>query len=318
MRALAALAILLAAAAQAQAQDALTPAAWPPVFSGSYKGLATTSRSFAGQQHYADVLNRLRLAAHGAWGNRFSYDAEVDHQVHLGNLIGLPDFDAIRNRNVGAAVDLLHVYADRKHLHADVSLYRGTLSWRSDTVSVTAGRQRIAWGVAHFWSPADFFNPITPLIVDRDFRQGVDAAQMEWTGNGGWRWTGLYAPAAKQGPHARYGLRIETPSTGRDVGIFAVRSGDDWTGGASFAGQFKGAGIRGEGTFRWSAAPLQPNAFRFAAGADYAFRGNLYLDTEYFYNQGQPPGSAGPSGTALPSSTTEIVTGRRHFLSAGL
>jgi hypothetical protein len=185
-------------------------------------------------------------------------------------------------------------------------------------VSVTAGRQRIAWGVAHFWSPADFFNPITPLIVDRDFRQGVDAAQMEWTGNGGWRWTGLYAPAAKQGPHARYGLRIETPSTGRDVGIFAVRSGDDWTGGASFAGQLKGAGIRGEGTFRWSAAPLQPNAFRFAAGADYAFRGNLYLDTEYFYNQGQPPGSAGPSGTALPSSTTEIVTGRRHFLSAGL
>ena len=90
--------------------------------------------------------------------------------------------------------------------------------------------------------------------------------------------------------------------------------------GGDFAGQWGGAGLRGEATYTWRSNSAERNALRFTAGSDYAFTPKFYLVGEYFYNQGQPSGLA-PGQTFDPSVllrlTSEIFTLRRHFLSAG-
>ena len=116
------------------------------------------------------------------------------------------------------------------------------------------------------------------------------------------------------------GQRLLVTVAGYDLAAFGGRFERDWMGGGSFAGQWGGAGLRGEATYRWR-DPARPehNAFRLTAGADYAFANTLYLVGEYFYNQGQP--AAGPGPGFDPASlflfTSEIFTRQRHFLSAG-
>ncbi len=58
----------------------------------------------------------------------------------------------------------------------------------SGSTTLTAGRQRIGWGTARFWSPMDMFNPISPLQIESEERQGVDAALAAFRSAGGLRW----------------------------------------------------------------------------------------------------------------------------------
>ena len=205
----------------------------------------------------------------------------------------------------------------RAHVYSDLSVYRATASFRSSTATLTLGRQRIAWGTARFWSPADLFNPIDPLQVEGDVRQGVDAAQLEWAPGGAWRTALVYAPQS----HARQSTaagRVAATVGGWDVAAFGGRFRRDWVGGGDVAGEWGGAGLRAEFTYTRRGAPGLANAWRATAGADYAFP-KLYLVGEYFYNQGQPPCDSTAACAAMfaLAPTTELFTRHRHFASGG-
>ena len=285
--------------------------------SGSFRSLFTRSRSLVSGAPYSDSLERLRLAVAGGRGDTFSYHLEIDSETHLGTRIGQPDFALVRRRQGAAWLDLDHVVVDRAHVYSDLSVYRATASVRSSTATLTVGRQRIAWGTARFWSPADLFNPIDPLQVEGDIRQGVDAVQLEWAPGGAWRTAAVYAPQ-RTARRSTTAARVAATMGGWDVAAFGGRFRGDWVGGGDVAGEWGGAGLRGELTYTWRGAPGLVNALRATAGADYAFR-KLYLVGEYFYNQGQPP--CGSTAACVASfalaPVTELFTRHRHFASAG-
>ncbi len=85
-------------------------------------------------------------------------------------------------------------FVNRGNLYWDTSLYRGTVSLHNGKATLTVGRQRIGWGTARFWSPMDMFNPISPLQIESEERQGVDAASLEFASPGALRWNAVYAP----------------------------------------------------------------------------------------------------------------------------
>jgi hypothetical protein len=289
-------------------------------FGGYYKTLASGSRSFFTRDLYGDSLNRLRLSFDGQWKSSVFLHIDYDNEIHFGNLIGKPDFALVRGRQDSLYFDLLHVWTDRRHAYWDTSLYRGYLRVRTDRAELTVGRQRIAWGTAHFWSPADVFNPISPLQVEADERQGVDAAQLSLRLPGTVRWSVVYAPQNGL-DRSTEATRLAANIRNFDVAAFAGRFARDWVAGGTFAGQWGGAGLRGELTYTWRGNPEQANALRLTFGSDYALSSKLYVVGEYFYNQGQPAGvSAGQPAdpSVLLRFTNEIFTLDRHFLSAGM
>jgi hypothetical protein len=311
--------LLLAAIAASAQQSATTDPAWKFHFGGYYKSLFSTSQSIFTDDAYADSLNRLRLSLEGRRGAVVFFHVDLDNEAHFGNLMGLPDFELIRARQAPAYFDLLHVNVDKQHAYWDTSIYRAYAAFRSKRATLTVGRQRIAWGTARFWSPADIFNPLSPLQIEGEERQGVDAAQLELSLPQNLTWTLVYAPQVGFN-RSTAATRLATTWHNYDVAGFAGRFARDWVAGGEFAGQWGGAGLRGEATYTWRFNPAERNALRFTFGSDYAFSPRLYLVGEYFYNQGQPsglvPGQASDPA-ALVRFTREIFTLHRHFLSAG-
>ena len=206
---------LFAASFSTNAQTASDSSSLRYRFSGSFRNLVTASHSFFTGDAYGDDLNRLRLGLDGSWRQSLLVHVEYDNELHFGNLTGEPDFDLIRQRQGSSYFDLLHVWVDDKHAYWDTSLYRGYLTYRHGNAELTLGRQRIAWGTAHFWSPTDVFNPISPLQIEADEREGVDAAQLSVRLPRDFRWSVVYAPQdgisrsteamriAKNGPQLR-------------------------------------------------------------------------------------------------------------------
>lgn len=312
----------LAALAQASSPD--TQPVWSQEFGGYFKDLAAGSRSYFTQDAWGDNLDRLRLTYDAKYGDCFTAHVDYDNEIHQGNLIGLPDFATVRERQSAAWLPLLYVFVNRPNVYWDTSLYRAYASLHSSAATLTVGRQRIGWGTAHFFSPMDMFNPISPLQVESGERQGVDAALAELRTPGALRWNLVYAP--QDGfRRTTSAIRLSRTIRNYDFDAAVARFGEDWTAGFDFAGQIGGAGLRGELTYRWrhpppGAPPISTrDALRFVVGSDYAFANGLYIVGEYFYNQGQPDVLPGQSlnPTVLLQFSNEIFTLHRHFVSAG-
>lgn len=318
-------AILLAGLAMAQTPPLSdSQPSWTQQFGGYFKDLASGSRSYFTEDPWGDNLDRLRLTYDGKYKDWFTVHFDYDNEVHEGNLIGLPDFEVVRDRQSTAWLDLSTVIVNRNSLYWDTSLYRGYVSLHNDSATLTVGRQRIGWGTARFWSPMDMFNPISPLQIEPDERQGVDAASLELRSAGALRWNAIYAP--QDGfRRSTSALRLSRTIHNYDFDVAAARFGQDWTTGFDSAGQVRGAGVRGELTYRWrhpipGSIPVSTrNALRLVIGSDYAFASGLYLVAEYFYNQGQPdlPQNRPFDPNVLLQFSNEIFTLHRHFVSAG-
>jgi hypothetical protein len=54
-------------------------------------------------------------------------------------------------------------------------LDRAFVSYQTDSVSLTLGRQAVGWGRGTAFSAVDIFAPFTPLQIDQEWRSGVDA-----------------------------------------------------------------------------------------------------------------------------------------------
>jgi hypothetical protein len=266
----------------------------------------------------------LRLGYDGQWQDWFTVHVEYDNLGHFGNWIDQPDFAVVRDRQGGDWLPLKHTVVDSPHAYWDTSIYRGWVAFHVATATLTLGRQRIAWGTARFWSPADTFNPISPLQVEVDEREGVDAARLEWTSPGQVRWDAVYAP--QDGfQRSTTALRVGRTIRNTDVDVFGGRFQRDWLAGVDLAGQVDGAGVRGELTYRKrnpvpGIVPVATaDALRFTVGADYAFPNTLYVIGEYFYNRGQPAlaETGNLNSQFLILSSSEIFTRNRHFVSLG-
>jgi opacity protein-like surface antigen len=297
---------------------------WTHEFSGYFKDLASGSRSYFTQDAWGDNLDRLRLSYDGKYRDWFGLHVDYDNEFHAGNLIGLSDFETVRGRQSTEWLDLQRVIVNQRNAYWDTSLYRGYVSLHAEGVTLTAGRQRIGWGTAHFWSPMDMFNPISPLQIEPQERQGADAALLEFRSPGELRWSLVYAP---QDGFRRSisAARLSRTIHNYDFDVVAARFGEDWTTGLDFAGQLGGAGLRGEVTYRWRhAVPgfttvSNRNTLRMVVGSDYAFVNGLYVVGEYFYNQGQPDPQSDRDLdlVALLQYSNEIFTLHRHFISVG-
>jgi hypothetical protein len=214
------------------------------------------------------------------------------------------------------------------------------------TLFVTAGKQHVKWGSAHFWNPTDFLHSTKrdPLAVF-DERTGVTMLKLHvpWEARG-WNFYGiglvdLDEPAKQVGSLGGAG-RAEFVFGTAELGIDAVvkrdtdpRLGADISAGVGDFDIYAESGMAiGQQSMRWRpvSAPRQdgalweayhPEGLRPAttAGVNWSWKYSdedmLTLGAEYFYNPNGYASAAIYPGLLLENAFTPFYLGR-HYLGA--
>jgi hypothetical protein len=136
-----------------------------------------------GERDVWTSLSRLRLRVDARANEHLSAVVVYDHE----GLVGILDtFETglAEGLSQDGFVDLEGEIVERPHAEWRHLLYRGYVQFESKRLELTAGRQRIPWGVGRLWNPIDRFNAIGPLAIEADQSPGVDALKARWLFDG--------------------------------------------------------------------------------------------------------------------------------------
>jgi len=149
-----------------------------------------------------------------------------------------------------------------------------------ENLRITAGKQRILWGVARVFRPLDIINPVNFFEPGYE-RPGYPAILASYAPG---RLTDIrlfcqprFYPAGN-----RYAGRVGTNILKNDLGLNAFYQPGDriWIAGADLAGELL-VGYWGEGTYTRDDTS---GYGKLAAGMDYTFPGMVYAMAEYFHD----------------------------------
>lgn len=152
------------------------------------------------------------------------------------------------------------------------------------TLSLTAGKQRIAWGTCYIWNPTDIFNPfVLAFAVKEEEESNVEAVRVEVPlgaagGLDGFALTGVEWKNADKGIRAKGNAGLfDFSASYVDLGGTASQVGADFSGDI-----VKDAGFRGEAAFRYPAGG--GGYHQLVLGGDYTLDNGVGINLEYFDN----------------------------------
>lgn len=147
---------------------------------------------------------------------------------------------------------------------------------------IRLGRQRINWGISTLWNPNDIFNAYNFADFDYEERPGVDAARVKY-------YTGysssievavsMFDSLENATAAAKWSFNVK----GYDLQLLGGVFENEIVYGGGWAGNLKGASLKGEFTFF---SPLDSGKLSAAAtfNADYQFSNSLYANVGFLYN----------------------------------
>ena len=232
-------------------------------------------------------LERLRVQTkvflHINERERLTLKVDYDHQPYFGSFVSTGDFRIAKKQTEDRQfLDLSQTLVEEDGVFYEHRLYRASIAYESDAFDFEVGRQQIPWGVGHFFTPTDLFNPFNPTQIELEERDGVDAANLTVKNIKGLKTQFVYTPGGKQLHPQRYLARISKDVKGYEVGILGGRVKRDYAYGFDLQGNLKGSAIRGE--FLYREARLEKDFFKFTVNADYNFPHNIYGLLEYHFN----------------------------------
>ena len=206
-----------------------------------------------------------------------------DHAPSFGTFVSTGDFRiAKRQSEERQFLDLSQTLVEDDDVFYEHRLYRASLSYESEAFDLEVGRQQIPWGVGHFFTPTDLFNPFSATQIELDERDGVDAVNLIIKSLRGFKTQLVYTPPGKQLHPQRYLARISKDVKGYEVGVLGGRTKRDHVVGFDFQGNLKESAIRGE--FLYQEAELEKDFIKFTINADYNFPKNIHGLLEYHFN----------------------------------
>jgi len=175
--------------------------------------------------------------------------------------------------------------------------------------TLTVGRQRIAWGTGRVWNPTDLFNPINPADYSRIEKDGADAASLKYYA-GDFSDIELVWNPGEDFRSSNYAIRARTNAFEYDVSAMAGRFDGRTVVGGDFAGNFFGAGLRGETKIATrSGGTAIPD---YILGADYQFGPEVYALIEFFH-QGAGSGDTASYDWSAVEAGEQLQLGRNYF-----
>ncbi|HJP31989.1 MAG TPA: hypothetical protein QGF95_15705 [Candidatus Latescibacteria bacterium] len=210
------------------------------------RGYVKDSASLESQPREWANTGRLRGKLRWFATPRWTVGVDAELALAAGSLI---DNDIVRRAFArGAAAeqwgDLTQVLVDRDDLVARHTIDRLYGQYYGRRVVITAGRQRVAWGVSEIFRPLDQFAPFAPAEFDRDERPGIDAVRVSVPLGRLSSVEAIHDPGGD-----RTGARLRTHAGGYDAGVVVGHFRRGLSAGGSVAGDVGETGLRGEMLF---------------------------------------------------------------------
>ncbi|HLI93751.1 MAG TPA: hypothetical protein VKU83_09085 [Puia sp.] len=228
------------------------------------------------------IHNRLNLRYQpdAYWNLRL----EVRNRIYYGQLVqSYPGFDSLVTSG-GGTLDLSRNWVARNAVLANSTIDRASVEYSRGKWDITAGRQRINWGINTVWTPNDIFNTFNYFDFDYEERPGSDAARVQYNFTGSSSLELAASPGKTPGKDIAAAL-LHLNRWSYDFQVFSGVYQQDITAGAGWAGNIGGAGFKGEFSYF---DPLRKNAdtaaFVTSLSVDYAFRDGIYVLVSGLYN----------------------------------
>ncbi len=275
---------------------------------GYIKYMATFNAADSSSTHLTDHLLHQRfnfeyrfssaLRANVSMRNRFIWGDSVTNNPNYGSVVGQDDgfFDLTSNwhdngRQIGTT------QFDRAYLD-----YSGS-EWRA-----RAGRFRINWAMTTIWNPNDIYNTYSIYDFDYEEKGGADALQLSRSLGYASSFDVVYSPS-EDDDQSSYSARYLGNDSSWDYQLMVGKAKLDSVIGAGFAGDIKGAGVRGEVSYfsptkeKWKEIELTATIIA-SVEVDYSFGGRrnwLGRVATLYISEPQEPNSA-PNYLNKPTS----------------
>lgn len=264
-----------------QAQDSVNLSSFS--MRGFIKNLQMISFYDDMNQSISSNMVHNRVSATYGYNKGLSFRADIRNRLFWGDQEYLPTIKQTLQSKPGAMgmseilIDgsgiLLHSIIDR------LSISYGTNHWK-----ITAGRQRINWGINNVWNPNDIFNTFNILDFDYEERPGCDAIRIQHLKDD-------YAVELAIKPDSILNqsigaLLVKTNYSGYDVQCLIGLYMEDFIIGGGWSGNIGDAGFKGECTYFH---PMSDNSsssetITTSLQLDKTFSNELYCSIGALYN----------------------------------
>jgi len=249
--------------------------------------------NFPGSDWYWESLIHNRLNFHYYPADHFSLSLQFRNRFLYGDRLKNDLFDYYRNSvsNDAGIIDLSWTATSGKSWMLNTAIDRLWIKYAWKDLEITAGRQRINWGLNYVWNTNDWFNNYSFFDVDYAERPGSDALRVQY-------FTGALSSAEAV-------VKIDSTNKLTWAGLFktniwqydlqflgGILAGEDAAIGFGWAGGLGSIGFRGEMSYIY---PIRHRSatnglFLLSVAFDYTFSNSLMIQAEGFYNQ-RPEGS---------------------------
>ncbi|MBN2361854.1 MAG: hypothetical protein JXR83_20555 [Deltaproteobacteria bacterium] len=200
------------------------------------------------------------------------------------------------------ALDLSWRIVDATGYTIDLRVDRAALLLKLPHVDLTVGRQPVSFGSTFFFTPLDLVAPFSPVVIDREYKPGVDAVRGDlFFGTSG----KLTLVAAYAGDWDLQGSilagRAGATFWNWDVGMFVGEVREQAVLGLDTTGDLFGVAVRGEGTVTFARG--EDPFGRIALGADRRLDCGLTLMGEIYVQT---------NGAAKAKEYLRVATDDRH------
>ncbi|MBC8005414.1 MAG: hypothetical protein H7X84_08055 [Verrucomicrobia bacterium] len=237
-----------------------------------------------------NVHNRLNFKWYST--SKLTTVIEMRNRLIFGNLVeNFPIYKETVDVDYGL-MDLSWIVAEEDSWFMHTMIDRFYLDYSSGKWQITAGRQRVNWGVNLVWNPNDIFNTFSYFDFDYEERPGSDAIRVQY-------YTGVtssaelvYKPESNHAGSTIAGM-YRFSKWDYDFQFLGGQAGNDWVVGGGFSGDIRGAGFRGELTHFEPRKSVSERATVASLSADYTFSSGWYIHSSVLYNS---TGKTGKSG----------------------
>lgn len=224
-----------------------------------------------------DIAQPLRLVAEAR--NRIFWG----ETVKLANTLGL-DFAELVDSASNDIYYMSLIIADSKALAWQVVLDRAFLRYSKKWFELTAGRQRINWGVTLIWNPNDIFNAYSFYDFDYEERPGSDAVRLAFYPNARSSLV-VASKIAYKKEDVVSAVLYKWNKAKYDFQALAGVANEDMVAGGAWAGNIGNAGFKGEFTYfhPYANALDTTGVFAGTISGDYSFKKELYINGSFLF-----------------------------------
>jgi hypothetical protein len=231
-----------------------------------------------------DNLFHNRLNFQWNISKHWTFNTSMRNRLFWGELVRLnPEIFSDLGRDPGYLdLSILWINGDSYALHTIFD--RLYFTYEKGKLNVILGRHRVNWGMTFIWNPNDIFNSYSFFDFDYEERPGTDALEVNYYTSATSQF-GLVYEFSDSLKGSSLAARYRWNARTYDFQLFAGYQRQNIVLGGGWAGDIKGAGFRGEGTYFIPVSDLDlENQFVGSMDLDYAFPKGLTLQISYLFN----------------------------------